>query len=194
MEITSRHDLGRLLDRHGLLGMPAVEVGVADGLYSGEILAWTGGQPSAPVNIPLLYLVDLWEHVDGEVAELGGMTNEQHRQWMEDTIEHLREHRARYVILRGWSYEMAHRIPDSSLGFCYIDATHVYESVLRDLHAYWPKLAEGGVMAGHDYTSESWPTVKRAVDEFAALVGSDVHLIPENNVNDTSFWFTKGAE
>lgn len=49
--------------------------------------------------------------------------------------------------------------------FIYIDAGHDYESVIKDLEAWWPLVSEIGVLAGHDY-DESHPGVVQAVDEF----------------------------
>ena len=49
----------------------------------------------------------------------------------------------------------------------YIDASHDYEDVLRDLESYWPLVRDGGVMIGDDYGD--WPGVTRAVDEFFGL-------------------------
>ena len=42
-------------------------------------------------------------------------------------------------------------IEDESLDFVYIDARHDYCSVAEDMALYWPKLRQGGILAGHDY-------------------------------------------
>jgi len=47
----------------------------------------------------------------------------------------------------------------------YIDGDHSYESAKSDIEAWWPKIPEGGVLAGHDYQLP-WPGVIQAVDEF----------------------------
>jgi hypothetical protein len=47
----------------------------------------------------------------------------------------------------------------------YIDGNHSYEFIKEDIKTWWEKIPEGGVLAGHDYSS-AWPDVKRAVDEF----------------------------
>lgn len=49
--------------------------------------------------------------------------------------------------------------------FIYIDAGHDYESVKRDLQAWWPLVSEIGILAGHDYDASHLDVV-RAVDEF----------------------------
>ena len=67
--------------------------------------------------------------------------------------------------IKGISWEAAKLYSDNSLDFVFIDAGHEYDSVIKDIKSWYPKVKTGGVIAGHDYTQ---PTcgVKRAVDEF----------------------------
>lgn len=51
----------------------------------------------------------------------------------------------------------------------YVDGSHAYRDVLRDLHDYWPLVREGGALFGDDIT---WPSVSRAVSEFADTIGT----------------------
>jgi predicted O-methyltransferase YrrM len=62
------------------------------------------------------------------------------------------------------SWDGANHYKDKSLDFVFIDAAHDYKSVKKDINAWFPKIKNGGVIAGHDY--EWGPTVKQAVDEF----------------------------
>jgi cephalosporin hydroxylase len=55
--------------------------------------------------------------------------------------------------------------PDNSLDFVFIDASHDYENVKKDLEAWYPKVKSGGIFAGHDYV-DVWKGVIQAVDEF----------------------------
>lgn len=69
----------------------------------------------------------------------------------------------------GWhraiSWEAAASYADSSFDLVYLDADHAYESVSKDIAAWYPKVARvTGVLAGHDY-SPSFPGVVRAVTE-----------------------------
>lgn len=50
----------------------------------------------------------------------------------------------------------------------HIDASHEFQPCLTDLRAYWPLLAEDGVLIADDYGT--WPSVSRAVCTFAAEV------------------------
>jgi hypothetical protein len=52
---------------------------------------------------------------------------------------------------------------DESVDFIFVDAAHTYEGVKADLHAWWPKLRGGGIMAGDDFR---WKGVNQAVTEF----------------------------
>jgi predicted O-methyltransferase YrrM len=54
-------------------------------------------------------------------------------------------------MVRDYSPKAAHYFPDEFFDFVYIDARHDYSSVLSDLLAFWPKLAKGGIFAGHDF-------------------------------------------
>lgn len=50
------------------------------------------------------------------------------------------------------------------LDLVYIDADHRYDQVRKDIHSWWPFVAHGGIIAGHDYGIMQGVT--KAVDEF----------------------------
>lgn len=66
-------------------------------------------------------------------------------------------------IVRDTSVSAASNYSDNSIDFVFIDGSHDYESVLQDLHAWYPKIKINGAIAGHDY---NWPSVKKAVNKF----------------------------
>jgi predicted O-methyltransferase YrrM len=53
---------------------------------------------------------------------------------------------------------------DEFFDLVFIDAGHSFEQVQADIKAWLPKVKEGGILAGHDY-SVDWPGVIRAVYE-----------------------------
>jgi predicted O-methyltransferase YrrM len=53
-------------------------------------------------------------------------------------------------------------IPDESLDFVFIDASHDTESVTADIRAWRPRVRTGGALTGHD---ANWPSVQSALDE-----------------------------
>jgi GR25 family glycosyltransferase involved in LPS biosynthesis len=62
------------------------------------------------------------------------------------------------------SWEGAALYADESLDVVFIDAAHDYESVTKDLKAWYPKVKKGGVFAGHDYRQDCG--VFSAVNDF----------------------------
>lgn len=59
----------------------------------------------------------------------------------------------------------AERFADESVDLLFLDATHSKDAVLRDVHAWWPKIKTGGVLLGHDFNTQAWPGVVQAVEE-----------------------------
>lgn len=54
-------------------------------------------------------------------------------------------------IVKSLSWDGAKNYKDNSLDFVFIDAGHDYESVTKDLKAWYPKIKNDGIIAGHDY-------------------------------------------
>ncbi len=53
---------------------------------------------------------------------------------------------------------------DETLDFVFIDASHVYDEVTRDISCWYPKVKKGGIIAGHDFISRF--DVPDAVQDF----------------------------
>lgn len=66
-------------------------------------------------------------------------------------------------LREGTSWEESIWVDDGDASIVFIDAAHDYESVRKDIAAWWPKVRAGGILAGHDYPC---PDVARAVHEF----------------------------
>ena len=77
-------------------------------------------------------------------------------------------------VIAGDSAESASLFEDASLDAVYIDAAHDYDSVVKDIAAWFPKIKPAGVFSGHDYPH--WE-VKQAVDEHAAANGYTIEQI-----------------
>jgi hypothetical protein len=50
------------------------------------------------------------------------------------------------------------QFPDGHFDFVYVDASHSYAAVERDIRQWLPKIHSGGIIAGHDYTDKLSPT------------------------------------
>lgn len=64
-------------------------------------------------------------------------------------------------------------------GFVFLDAGHDEDDVIADLNAWWPLLADGGVMAGDDWSSD-WPGVEKAVSAHCIREGLRVQVSGPN--------------
>jgi predicted O-methyltransferase YrrM len=72
-------------------------------------------------------------------------------------------------LIKGHSQDVVSKYPDETLDFCFIDGSHEYEDVKKDIQAYLPKVKKGGILAGHDYDA-LWSGVIKAVDELLGKV------------------------
>lgn len=178
MNIQYRRQLPELI-RELNLPMIACEVGCAEGNFSRDLLE---------IGMQKLFMVDAWEHI----PDVRGDGNYDQRWHDANYMEALRKVSAygdKAVILKGKSVEMARGVEDDSLSLLYLDADHSYEGVMSDLIAWFPKVAKGGVVAGHDYLSPDYG-VNQAVAEFCADK-YEVHLIEEDRPEDAGFYFIK---
>ena len=77
----------------------------------------------------------------------------------------------------GQSIDMAKEVKNETLDFVYIDALHDYDSVMEDLRAWYPKVKNGGYVAGHDWAIQG---VKNAVIDFTNDINK-IDLCYEND-------------
>jgi len=148
--LPTRSDLVACLPQRAVVA----EVGVSEGDFSQLIL-----EVSQPQT---LYLIDLWE---SSAAAFGQPAAEKvSRKFVEF------QERGVVKIIRGYSWECLKELPHYSLDWVYIDASHEYEDVVRDLEAARGAIKPGGYIAGHDYVVWSSPTLRfgvvEAVNEF----------------------------
>ena len=76
-------------------------------------------------------------------------------------------------IVRSISWEAADLYPDNSIDFVFVDACHDYDSVSKDIFAWYPKVKVGGIIAGHDIEAAD---VKRAVREYFGLINKTPYM------------------
>lgn len=111
------------------------EVGAGVGLTTGFLLENCR-------RLVSLTIVDLWEAVPG--------SSRFDRDDMEVVFRRRFEKEKQITILKGLSWEMASLVKDRTLDFVFIDASHDYNSVLKDVQAWYPKVRNGGLFCGHD--------------------------------------------
>lgn len=161
---TPRERVLRLLPK----GSVGAEIGVHIGDYSEQILRI--------VRPARLHLIDPWEHRGGDTfddAWYGGGASE--GQLTMDA--RFRSVEARFakpieagdvVVHRGKSGPVSEEFVDGYFDWVYIDGNHLFDGVMLDLEAYYPRVRHGGYLAGDDYGVRGWwdDGVRKAVDEF----------------------------
>jgi hypothetical protein len=170
-----------------------VEVGCREGRTTGHILKTV---PDSRV-----IAIDPW--MADPAPNNGDKTREDYKAWDFGKIENefwanVGEHKDRCTMLRTTSAKAAMTFQDAwqhtpaSLpqvmprDIVSIDALHDYDSVLEDIHLWWPKVRIGGMLCGHDF-NHKWPGCERAVAESFDLM----HI----GVASDSVWFiVKAAE
>ena len=84
------------------------------------------------------------------------------------------------IIHKGISQDILLQFNDGYFDMLYIDADHTYEGTMNDLLLAKNKVKTGGVISGHDYTSDMFPGVVRAVDEFCEKFNLSIDSITKD--------------
>jgi len=152
-----------------------VEIGCKEGRTTGFILK----------NVPgsQVIAVDPWITQDATHDP----TKETYKEWDFSKIEaqfwdNVGDNKDRCAMWRMTSEEAAATGPQPPDGWdiVFIDALHDYEHVKQDIELWWPKVRNGGILAGHDF-NHKWPGVERAVAEAFNLM--------QVGVGPDSVWF-----
>ena len=137
----------------------------------GAELGVLGGESSVTLlknlpNLERLYCVDHWRNLDA----------------MASYVERIKPYKNRVRTLWLKSVEAHVFVEDDSLDFLFIDADHIYRSVIADIVCWEPKVREGGIISGHDYGSQKYD-VKGAVDK----------VFPNAVIMGRIWWLYKGV-
>jgi predicted O-methyltransferase YrrM len=104
------------------------EIGVFEGVYS-EILCKANPRLK-------LYGIDSW-------------TVRRYRQGYKKTLKRLKKYNVE--LIKKASLDAVKDFPNMFFDFVYIDASHKFDDVMRDIIEWSPKVKKGGIVAGHDY-------------------------------------------
>jgi Methyltransferase domain len=125
-----------------------VEVGVYRGAFAQQIL-------DACPDITRYYLVDPWRHLE-DWNKPANKDDNTFEQFFNETMARTERHADKRVVLRGRTTEVVDEIPDSSLDFAYVDGDHTLRGITIDLIRVWPKIRDGGFLAGDDFSPTIW--------------------------------------
>lgn len=130
-------------------GLIGAEVGVNKG-YNAAYICNT-------VKPKMLYLIDPWNNFfDPASGEVIG----------EIQFILTQKNLSRFPccqFIRDTSFGASEKFGNEKLDFVYIDADHSYPAVLSDIARWYPKVRQGGIIGGHDFTTDS---VRQAVMYF----------------------------
>lgn len=121
-----------------------IEIGVDAGAHAEALLVNNR-------DIEKLYLVDIWTnpiffgYTRGRLETKGFVRN----------IE----------LIAKNSIKASERFENNFFDFIYIDQEHDYDSVMKDLEAWFPKLKSGGLMGYRNYTNKTTP-LDNAINDF----------------------------
>lgn len=144
-----------------------------------EIGSWRGRSARVMMDNSdsVLFCTDTW--ADNAYGNPGWWTESdgpefcKMKDWLWDEFrKNLADSMSRIVTARTTSVEAAGWYAKSGFKFdaIFIDAGHDYDSVMNDIIAWRPLLAEGGMFMGHDYHPNTNPEVVKAVDELVGPV------------------------
>lgn len=148
------------------LGKNLEEVSVAEiGVYKGDNAV---DMLEEVPKIKKLFLIDNFNVEDRWFTDsLGRKMSQEYRDEFVKNVEHrFSKYGERVALIKKSSEEAVKDFPDGSLDYCYIDGAHDYQNVKRDLHLWYPKVKNMGMLAGHDV---HYPDVTQAIIEFSVM-------------------------
>lgn len=155
------------------------ELGCAEGNFSLDLLN---------SGICKLIMVDNWGKIEGITGD-GNFEQEWHDNNYRSAMLKVEPFKEKVQVLRGLTSQMSLYVEDNSIDILYLDAGHSYQAVMADLCAWFDKVKDGGIIAGHDYINPAYG-VREAVEDF--VYGSwDINIIYEDRDEDAGFWFRK---
>jgi predicted O-methyltransferase YrrM len=105
-------------------------------------------------------LVDTWDFVETSTDNISKSQFDTLYDIFEKNITPIRH---TVNIVKSISWDASKYYDDNSIDFIFIDASHDYDSVTKDLKSWFPKLKVNGTIAGHDYYYQD---VFNAVNDF----------------------------
>ena len=137
------HGLVDLIDRVNIENKIICEIGCFLGVST---------ETFALFNPKELYAIDIWGNNES-YTESNWAIDQKEMTWNE-IKKAFDERISKYPqvkTIEKYSSEATKSFEDNSLDMVYIDGDHTYDFVFNDLNNWFPKVKEGGFVAGHDH-------------------------------------------
>ena len=169
--------------------LTGVEIGVFEGDHAKRILQ--------ELNINTLHLIDPYKAYDGYEDEMNNFHTKQENLINAQTLRTaetkahttLVQYLHKIEFIKEKSEDIVDEFTDESLDFVYIDGSHRYEEVKKDMTFWFSKVKPGGVMGGHNIQNhengDGTNGVPQAVAEFA------VKFKLKLNIGREDWWFVR---
>jgi GT2 family glycosyltransferase len=110
-----------------------------------------------------LYCVDTWEGSNEHKYDISVQNKSLYQEFLQNILP------VKNIIkpFQSTSVLASNEFQNDFFDFIFIDASHKYEDIKNDLNVWYPKVKQGGILAGHDYQAY-WEEVQRAVNEFVS--------------------------
>jgi hypothetical protein len=154
------------------------EVGVYRGDFAARML------DDVP-DLKRYFMIDPWRHLD-DWNKPANKSDDVFEQFYAEVMTKTDAHADKRVVLRGRTVDVVDEIPDSELDLVYIDGDHTLRGITTDLTRLFPKVKEGGFLAGDDFCRNIFqhkagfePTlVFPYAIYFAEAVGARIYALP----------------
>lgn len=172
--LLNRKELLKVLPKQGVVA----ELGVDEGNFSDMILS--------VCNPSKLVLVDFWG---------SERYNQNKRKNVEEKFNsQIKSGKVQIEI--GLSTDVGDRFEDNYFDWIYIDTDHSYQTTIKELEIWEPKVKENGIIAGHDYIIGNWDGMVRygvieAVYEFCSKYNWEILFLTMEHDNHPSFAIRK---
>lgn len=143
----SRFDLWERVIKAGAVDT-MLEVGVWRGEYAKYVLERCS-------SIRRYYMIDPWTNLP-DWNKPFNLSQEAFSEVYDQAMLNTEFAASRRVVLRGRTKEVIATIPNGSLDFAYLDGDHTLRGITIDLIKLFPKVREGGFLAGDDFTANPW--------------------------------------
>ena len=118
-----------------------------------------------------------------------------HRDWTKESVTQMKKEAKEFAKKEKVEFyfksskEASKEIEDNSLDMVYIDADHTYEGVKTDIESWYPKIRDGGMICGHDYSILCFGVVRAVYESFKHFHtdSDDVWWVIKNKSNYNLF-------